>query len=195
MITIPRRDLITAAFVCAVALMTTLLPISHVQAQPADPVIGTWELNLTKSRFAPGPVPRSQTRTYEEVPAVSGMMKIRGTDAQGRPTLIEYPVVPGAGIIKMSAKVVSGDGTPTLLEYTASYDGREYPFFGNPDADTISLKRLDDFTAEGITRKAGKLVSTGRREISKDGKIMTITSKGKNAKGEMINNTLVFDKR
>jgi hypothetical protein len=36
-------------------------------ASPApDPAIGVWKLNLAKSKFSPGPAPKSQTRTYVE---------------------------------------------------------------------------------------------------------------------------------
>lgn len=35
-------------------------------ADKADPVVGTWTLNLAKSKFNPGPAPRSQTRTYTQ---------------------------------------------------------------------------------------------------------------------------------
>jgi hypothetical protein len=33
------------------------------------------------------------------------------------------------------------------------------------------------------------------RVVSKDGKVMTVTGKGTNARGEKVNNVLVFDKR
>ncbi len=95
----------------------------------------------------------------------------------------------------MTTKSVDADGKATLTEYTASYDGKDYLFTGNPNADTISLKRIDDFTVEATTKKAGKVVTSGTRAVSKDGAVMTITLKGTNAKGETVKNTLVFDKR
>ena len=30
-----------------------------------DPVLGTWHLNVAKSKYSPGPAPKSQVRTYE----------------------------------------------------------------------------------------------------------------------------------
>ena len=30
----------------------------------SDPFVGTWKLNLAKSKFNPGPAPKSQTRTW-----------------------------------------------------------------------------------------------------------------------------------
>jgi hypothetical protein len=44
-------------------------------------------------------------------------------------------------------------------------------------------------------KNAGKVVFTGTRVISKDGKVMTISGKGTNAKGEPLEFIMVFDKR
>ena len=150
------------------AVMTAMVgSVSQVLAQTADPINGTWVLNLAKSKFDPGPGPKSQTRTYESA----------------------------GGALKMSAKGVDAEGKETQTNYSGSYDGKDFPITGNPDADTISVKRVDDATAEATLRKAGQVVSTSTRVISKDGKVMTIKSKGTNAKGQKFQNTLVFDKQ
>jgi hypothetical protein len=135
--------------------------------QVTDPLIGTWELNVAKSKFSPGPAPKSETRTYVAA----------GPD------------------IKASSKSIDADGKPTDRQWTVNYDGKEHPEIGNPDADRLTLKRIDAFTAEFTEKKADKVVITGGRVISKDGKVMTITAKGTNAKGQMISNVMVFDKR
>jgi hypothetical protein len=44
-------------------------------------------------------------------------------------------------------------------------------------------------------KKAGKVVMTGTRKISSDGTVMTITTKGTNAKGQTVNDVAVFEKR
>ena len=46
--------------------------------------IGTWELNLEKSTFSPGPAPRQQTLTFQEK-GPQWMALIQGTDASGKP--------------------------------------------------------------------------------------------------------------
>ena len=61
--------------------------------------------------------------------------------------------------------------------------------------DALSLKRIDASTVEFTQKKAGKVVATGTRVISKDGKVMTITTKGTNAKGQAVNDVQVFEKR
>jgi len=63
------------------------------------------------------------------------------------------------------------------------------------DADALSLTRIDAFTVAFTQKRAGKVVMTGTRTISRDGKVMTLTNKGINAKGQAINDVEVFDKR
>jgi hypothetical protein len=82
-----------------------------------------------------------------------------------------------------------------LENFTINYDGKDRPQTGNPNADTLSLKRIDAFTTEFTQRRAGKVVLTGTRIISRDGKVMTITTKGTNATGQPINDVQVFEKR
>jgi len=150
-----------------VGIVAILMLGMELPAQSADPVVGTWKLNVAKSKFSPGPAPKSETRTY----AVAGQ-DIKGT-----------------------AKGVDSSGKPTASEWTMNYDGKDRPFVGSQDADTLSLKRVDASSAEFTQKKAGKVVITGTRSISQDGKVMTITSKGTNAGGQAISNVQVFEKR
>jgi hypothetical protein len=46
-------------------LAIAAIGIISLSAYASDPLTGTWELNLEKSKFSPGPPPKSQTRTYE----------------------------------------------------------------------------------------------------------------------------------
>ncbi|SRR5712692_1294371 len=133
-----------------------------------DSNIGTWKLNVDKSKYSPGPAPRSLIVRWEQ----SGNNGVKYSDDQ-----------------------VDAKGASTHGGYTANYDGKDYPWTGNPDADTISLKRIDANTV-GITwKKAGKVTVTARRAVSKDGKTITITQKGSNAQGQPVNNVLVLDKQ
>ena len=151
----------------ALGIFVLVLGGSKLAAQGTDPIVGTWELNVAKSKYSPSPPPQSETRTY-----VAAGQDIRAT-----------------------SKGVDSAGTSTTAEWTVNYDGKDRPQTGNPDADTLSLKRIDAFTTEWTQKRAGKVVITGTRTISRDGKVMTITSKGTNAKGQTINNAEVFEKR
>jgi hypothetical protein len=151
----------------ALGIVVSILSGVQLPAQGTDPLVGTWELNVAKSKYSPGPTPKSETRTYV----------VSGQD------------------IKATVKGVDSAGKPTAGEFTINYDGKDRPQTGNPNADTLSLKRVDAFTTEFTQKRAGKVVLTGTRIISRDGKVMTITTKGTNAAGQPINDVQVFEKR
>lgn len=50
-------------------------------------------------------------------------------------------------------------------------------------------------TTNFTTKLAGKVVATGSRVLSKDGKVMTLWNKGVNPAGQPIESTMVYDKR
>jgi len=148
-------------------LATATASIISLSAQASDPLAGTWELNLAKSKFSPGPPPKSQTRTYE----VTGQQE------------------------KMTAKGINAEGKPTSRQFTANRDGKDYPYTDSPIADTVALTPVDTFTTTFTEKRAGNVAITGTRVISKDGKMMTISAKGTDAKGQPAEGVLVFDKR
>ena len=59
----------------------------------------------------------------------------------------------------------------------------------------VSLKRIDDHTSELALKKSGMVLTSAKRTLSKDGKVMTLTITGTNAKGEKTNNVAVYDKQ
>ena len=154
-------------FVVVAVLAVVLGRPSSLMSQSPDPAAGTWELNVGKSKQAPGAVLKSQTRTYEV------------TQKQ----------------VKSVQKGIDADGKPTLVQWTASYDGKDYPYSGSPLWDTIAITRIDDHTLSFVQKKSGKISLTGRRVISNDGKTMTISGKGTGADGKPVQMLLVFDKR
>jgi hypothetical protein len=87
------------------------------------------------------------------------------------------------------------EGKAVHMEFNPKYDGKDYPATGLPGADTISLKKINDYTIETVSKKGGKALVTTRSVVSKDGKTRTTTQKGTNVKGENVNNTLLYDKQ
>jgi len=141
--------------------------IANLSAQASDPRIGTWKLNAAKSKYSPGPAPQSLTVKVEP-------------SGQGE---------------KVTAEFVNADGTRTTTQYTANFDGKDYPLTGSRIADAVSLKRIDARTTVRTDKKGGKVAQTLRRVVSQDGKTMTVTTKGTNAEGQALNNVAVFDKQ
>jgi hypothetical protein len=134
-----------------------------------NPVVGTWNLNTAKSKYTPGPAPKSMTRTIEET--ADGM--------------------------KYTMKGVSADGSPISYGFTVKYDGKDYPTTGTMPggADSIAIKKIDPNHYEAVLKKAGKEVATSKVEISKDGKVATIESKGKTEDGKAMHTVAVYDKQ
>jgi hypothetical protein len=60
------------------------------------------------------------------------------------------------------------------------YDGKDYPMTGNSPGgiDMIAIKRVNANTYEATQKKAGKVAANTKVEVSKDGKVATIISKG-----------------
>src|SRR5580704_9901329 len=109
----------------------TLLAVvgsSAVQAQ-SNPLVGTWKLNVEKSKYEPGPTPKSLTRTVE---------------AQG------------AGV-KYTFVGVAADGKPIAYGFSVQFDGKDNPVSGSmPNgADTISAKSTDPSHYVAVQKKGG----------------------------------------
>ena len=132
-----------------------------------DRWLGTWKLNVAQSKYSSGAPPRSTT------------IKVETT----------------GGGLKYTADGIDAQGTRTHTEYVAKFDGGDYPFRGSPTVDSISLRRIDDSTYEAILKKAGTVVTTARTVISKDGRTRITMQTGKNAQGEEIKNTIVYNKQ
>ena len=133
----------------------------------ADNSLGTWKRNTDKST---GSGPRT----------VKSLTTVREASDGG---------------VKVTATGENMDGTPINSSYTAKYDGKEHPVTGAP-WDTISMKQSNANTFTSETKKTGgKYHSKGRTVISKDGKTMTLTTKGTNAEGKPTTATIVSEKQ
>ena len=96
----------------------------------ADPVIGTWKLDVAKSMFGASPAVKAQTRVYSQ-------------SAQG---------------ITLDMKTVGADGKETTVQTTYQFDGKDYPLTGSAEYDSLSAKQIDANTAEFTLKKGGKTV-------------------------------------
>jgi hypothetical protein len=134
-------------------------------AAEQDLLLGSWQLDLTKSRYTPGPPPRSEVRTY-----VRDSEGMKGTIRRHR-----------------------DDGREEVIEYRADFD-REYPVMGTAAYDTLRLKRIDARTAEAVLSHAGRVFGTARRAISEDGRTLTITFRQEN-QGILESNVAIYRKQ
>jgi hypothetical protein len=151
-----------------ILLIGAILTAFTGMAMAADPVIGTWQLNLAKSKFSPGPAPKSMTRAYTE-------------SAQGAVTL--------------TINTISAEGKTGTATYTYKNDGKPYPVSGNADADMASVTTVTASKANFKQMKVGATIATGVRTVSKDGKTLTVAQKGTHASGAPFDDVMVYDRQ
>lgn len=143
------------------------IAITAIGAFAADNSLGTWKLNMAKSKFSPAAPVKNLTSTRE---ASDGGVKVTSTGERA-------------------------DGAAVNASYTAKYDGKDSPVTGSP-YDTIAIKQVNANTLTFTAKKSdGKYNVSGRTVVSKDGKTMTSTSKGMNAEGKPYHATMVYDKQ
>jgi len=156
------------ARVTTILAATVLALAVSAAAQPKDSFAGTWRLNVAKSKYTPGPTPKSITSTYE---------------------------VAGRGY-KISVKNEPASGPVSEYSYTTNADGKDSPVSGNnPNADMMAVKRIDAHTLETVSKKGGKVTITQRSVVSADGKTRTVTTTGTDGQGQKVNNVGVFDRQ
>jgi hypothetical protein len=132
----------------------------------ANPNIGTWKLDGSKSKIPPM-APKNNTVVYEAA----------------------------GDNVKSTVDDIDGKGNPFHSEWTGKFDGKDYPLTGDPTADTRSYKKIDDHTTELINKKDGKVTATGRIVVSADGKTRTLTVSGTDPSGKKIKYAAIYDKQ
>jgi hypothetical protein len=96
--------------------------------------------------------------------------------------------------IKVTVDGVDKDGKPTHSVWIGKWDGKAYPTKGNLSWTSAAYKTVNDHTNDITTMKDGKVVWSGRIEVSKDGKSRTITMNGTGADGKKFSGKAVYDK-
>jgi hypothetical protein len=132
----------------------------------ADPVVGTWKLNVAKSTFNPGPALKAATRTYTEA----------------------------GGVYTMDQKVTMADGkeAATHVQYK---EGGEMKMSAAGSIDSGTGKKVDANTWDFELKSAGKVVGKVHRVVSADGKTLTVHNTGLQPNGRVGDDTLVFDRQ
>src|SRR5439155_3187195 len=145
--------------------------VTNVSAQSKDdPSLGTWKLNVAKSKFTPGPPIKSDTRSYEVQD----------------------------GWLIVTTETTQASGEKTGVRFAAKFDGKDYPQIGRfaPTVALISYQPVDrrilKYTVKDTT---GKITSTNTRTVSADGKTMTIEQRSTDAGGRPVLNVELFERQ
>lgn len=155
-------------FARTAVLIFAMLFASRTLWSQQDPLIGAWKLNLSKTKYEPGPALRAQTQKYE--PA-------------------------GKDTLKRTADGVDAKGQPTHEEASIIFDGKEHPVPNSPTADAVVNRRLDAYATEMVQTKGGMLAIVVQRFVSRDGKSLTIKRIGIDAQGKPFRDIQVYDQQ
>jgi hypothetical protein len=146
-------------------MLTTLLVAGIAFA--ADPVVGTWKLNVAKSKFEAGHELKAASRVYTEAD----------------------------GVYTLEQKLTGADGkeTSSTAQYSDGKDVKQKD--ANGVADTVGAKKVSANTWNFVLKKDGKVVGHVHRVVSADGKTLTVHNTGTNVSGGGGEQTLVYDKQ
>ena len=158
-----RSSSIFAVAVVCLALAGSMLADSTA-------FVGTWKLNLDKSKYPAGQAPKSLTRTVS---------------ADGDTLTYKFE---GAG----------ADGAALTYGFASKLDGKDSEVTGTGmpyGADHIAIKQQNSHMTSATLKKGDKIVGTSTATVSHDGKTLTLTSKGTDANGKPTKSVSIYDKQ
>jgi len=131
-----------------------------------DNWVGTWNMDPARSTYSPGPIPQRVILKYESVD----------------------------GGVKVTNDTVDAEGKSVVRTTTLKFDGKDYPYLKNVNADTASGKRIDDYSFETRWKKGGNPTLSQKISVSRDLKTLTVIQSGKDAQGRTVRNVSVYSR-
>jgi hypothetical protein len=157
-----------ATTLVVVSMTAVLIAAVALSAQSQESLFGTWKMNVAKSKYTPGPVPKSNIAKWEAF----------------------------QGGVKLTSDVVPAKGETQHWEVSGKFDGKDNPVKGNnPDADTAAFSKIDARTYEVVQKKGGKTTLTARIVVAADGKTRVTTVSGRDGQGQTVNNSMFYEKQ
>jgi hypothetical protein len=132
----------------------------------ADPFVGTWKLNSAKTKYKTGMPPKEQTVTFSEEGSDLHVM-VKGTSSDGQAISTHFTVPTAGGM----GKII------------------ESPY------EAVSAKSVNANERDTSFSKGGKVVYTAKAKVSSDGKTITVSVKGTNPSGQIVDGTNFYDKQ
>jgi hypothetical protein len=133
-----------------------------------DPFVGKWILDVRQSQYPAGTCPKTMVIEMETV----------------------------GGGVRYHSDATYANGSKVHSEYTADYNGNQTIVRGAHGMMLpVFLKRLDSHTVVASYTKALVVVATSRRVVSKDGRLMTITTTSKDGSGKSVKTVGVYERQ
>ena len=151
----------------AIVLFMFTVGVLAVSAQAHQGAMGVWVLNLQRSSFDPGPLPKSQRSTFSRLP--DGAVKIEndGIDAQGK---------------------------TFHREMISRFDGRQEQRSGSARSTSRAYRWIDDLNFAFEELIDGRPSVVGRTSTSTDGNVRTLKVDG-TRDGKPVHNIEVYERQ
>jgi hypothetical protein len=130
-----------------------------------DPFTGTWRFNAKRSKLST-PLPQSWV---QQIIVMRDEVWVRET------------------IVRM-------DGSRTVVEVLARFDGNDYPVAGSPVADTIAYKRVSSNIISGIGKRNGDITPTETVTVTPQTRTLTLSYSIRSGTLEVANGIAVFER-
>ena len=97
--------------------------------------------------------------------------------------------------LKVTYDVVGIRGGVIHLEWTGKFDGQDYVVQGADYVLTNAYARIDALTYDVVIKVDGGPVATARTVVSADGRTLTTVTTERNAAGQEVQSTVVYEKQ
>jgi hypothetical protein len=144
------------------------LPLAIRAQTSSDPILGTWKMDPAKSKFDPGPAPKSETRFYEAT---------------------------SDGNIKVTIQTTTASGQAATRSTTFKYDGKTNPVEGSANYDSVAITRTSALRTKNTFMRGGKTIGEMISVESKDGKAVTMTYTFTTPLGKKERDVIVYDRQ
>jgi hypothetical protein len=142
-----------------------------------NPLIGTWKLNVAKSKSSPVLLafmkqapPKEETIVYRELGTDEYEVTMTGARTDGKPIAVKGTVPRQGGAVKIQ----QGD---------------------LPEGMSVVATMIDPNKSFTTFMLNGKQIFVGQGIVSKNGKTMRITDKGTDPQGKPFEQILIFDRQ
>ena len=135
-----------------------------------EPFLGAWELDPAQCEYELG------------APPARGMYQLlrENTSSQQITVVMDW---------------TDAAGQDFHMLYQMTPDGQDHAYADSPAIDMVQTTLLDARTLETVSKKNGKILARGLRELSDDGKAMRVIQTGKTPDGAEFANVAVYWKR
>ena len=153
----------------SIAVTMLILALAAVAMAADDLFIGTWKLNVAKTKAL-----GKTTPTFK-----SDLVTIEAQENG----------------LKFTFDRVDANGKAIHFTNAAKFDGKDYPAAASSGVETISLKRVGSNSFEQVAKAKGEVSGRYRIVISKDGKTSTVTAEERDSKGQKATWVYIYDRQ